>query len=285
MKIAVVAPSCQLGADIPERVTALAQKHFGAAAPDFVFHPQCFLSDGHFAGDDAARADAFVEMANDPSVNAIWHARGGYGANRVAETIIARLGPAAREKAYVGYSDAGFLLAGLYRNSIGRVAHGPMPADLNRSGGEDAVLRSLAWLVDPARATVFKAPAPASGLNLSPPLTGTQHKVAAFNLTVFSHLLGTSLEPDLTDHILMLEDVSEHMYRIDRALFHVTSNPAVRQVAGIMLGRCDPIPDNDPDFGADEEAVVKHWCDRANIPYLGRADIGHDADNKVVPFG
>jgi muramoyltetrapeptide carboxypeptidase len=285
MKIGVVAPSCQLDAAIPDRLITLAAAHFGAAAPDIVFHRQCFLADGHFAGPDAARADAFVEMANDPDIDAIWCARGGYGANRVAPNILARLGEAARAKAYLGYSDAGFLLAGLYARDIGRVAHGPMPADLNREGGDAAVLRALSWLVDTAAASVFEPAQVPTGINLVPPLTSQRRKCAAFNLTVFSQLLGTSLEPDLTDHILMLEEVAEYMYRIDRSLFHVTSNPNVRQVAGIMLGRCSAIPENDPDFVMDEEQVVRHWCGVSGIPYLGRADIGHDVDNKVVAFG
>ena len=110
-------------------------------------------------------------------------------------------------------------------------------------------------------------------------------KAAAFNLTVLSQLLGTPLQPDLTGHVLMLEEVWEYMYRIDRSLFHVTSNPAIRQVAGLRLGRCTEVPDNDPDFGQTEEEVVRYWCDRSGIPFLGRADIGHDVDNKVVPFG
>ena len=95
-------------------------------------------------------------------------------------------------------------------------------------------------------------------------------------MTVFSQLLGTPLEPDLSGHVLMLEDVSEYMYRIDRALFHITSQDSVRRVAGIRLGRCSDVPENDPDFGETEEDIVRHWCGRANIPYLGRADIGHD---------
>ena len=38
-------------------------------------------------------------------------------------------------------------------------------------------------------------------------------------------------------------------------------------------------------FGQDEEAVVRYWCGRSGIPWLGRADIGHDVDNRIVPFG
>jgi muramoyltetrapeptide carboxypeptidase len=283
MRIGIVAPSCSLDATIPDRLKALAGASLGKAAPEFVVHPQCFLSEGHFAGPDKARIDALVETANDPSIDAIWFARGGYGACRVAEPAIRAMGPAARDKLYLGYSDAGFLLAGLYAHGIGRVAHGPMPADLNRQGGEAAALRGLDWLLDPDAVAIPTQTS--SQIHLAPPLTGARDKCAAFNLTVFSQLLGTPLQPDLTDHILMIEEIGEYMYRIDRSLFHVTSNPAVRRVAGIRLGRCSDIPENDPDFVLNEEEIVRHWCAVSGIPWLGRADIGHDAANTVVPFG
>jgi muramoyltetrapeptide carboxypeptidase len=283
MKIGIVAPSCRLERAIVDQLGALAAARFPGVS--LVFDPQCHFSDGHFAGPDDARIAAFVAMANDPAIDAIWFARGGYGSNRVAIAALPQLGDAARRKAYLGYSDAGFMLAGLYARGIGRVAHGPMPADIKREGGEEAVLRSLAWLVDPAGAARFEPPYRSGGLNLSPPLTGTRHKLAAFNLTVFASLLGTPLEPDLSDHVLMLEEVSEYMYRIDRTLFQITATLSVRQVAGLMLGRCLLVPDNDPDFMLNEEQIVEHYCGVSGIRYLGRADIGHDAENKVVPFG
>jgi muramoyltetrapeptide carboxypeptidase len=79
--------------------------------------------------------------------------------------------------------------------------------------------------------------------------------------------------------------VSEHHYRIDRLMFHVTSNPGIRKVARIRLGRASDIPENDPDFGHDEQAIVAHWCERAGIAMGRPADIGHDSANMVVPFG
>ena len=266
MRIGIVAPSCRLEEAVAAQLSAVVRAAYGADAPELVIHPQCFLSAGHFAGPDAARADAFVEFANDATIDAIWFARGGYGACRMVDLALPRLASAASDKAYLGYSDAGFLLAGLYAHGFGRVAHGPMPTDLKREGGTAAVLRSLGWLMNPVAA--------ASG-----------PKQAAFNLTVLSQLLGTSIQPDLADHVLMIEDIGEYMYRLDRSLFHVTSNPGIRQVAGLMLGRCSDIPANDPDFVLTEEEVVRHWCRHAGIAYLGRADIGHDADNQVVPFG
>jgi muramoyltetrapeptide carboxypeptidase len=254
-----------------EKVRTVAREKFGDTI-ELVFHPQCFFSWGHFAGEDAARADAFVEVANDPTFHALWWARGGYGANRVAHSVLPRLTETARNKLYLGYSDAGFLLAGLYNAGL-RVAHGPVARDMERAGGQAASERALRFLAGQSQRDDFE------------PTVFGEHPCAAFNLTILSHLIGTPLEPDLADHVLLLEDVSEPMYAVDRALFHITSNANVRRVAGLKLGRVSDVPPNDPDFAQTEVQVMRHWCEASRIPYLGRADIGHDVDNKIVPFG
>ena len=269
MRIGIVAPSTPITREIADRVRAIAAAH--RPEVELVFHPQCFAAHNHFAGTDAERAEAFAAVANDPAYDALWFARGGYGSCRIAEEVLTRLGGAARAKAYLGYSDAGYLLAGLYAAGFGRVAHGPMTGDVRREGGEQAIVRALDWFCGD-RTTLEPHVAP-----------GARH--AAFNITVLSQLLGTPLQPDLAGHVLMLEDVSEYAYRTDRSLFHITSNPGIRAVAGIRLGRCSEVPVNDPDFGETDEQIVRHWCARSGIAYLGRADIGHDAGNKVVPFG
>lgn len=270
LKVGIVAPATRLERPLAERVKALAAVRHPEI--ELHVHPQCHLSSGHFAGDDAARIAAFVEIANDASFDAVWFARGGYGSCRIAQAALAKLNGDARRKIYLGYSDAGFLLAALYARGFRNVAHGPMPADIARPGGEVAVARALAWL---AR----------RGADALEPSAAASGKAAAFNMMTFSQLIGTPLQPDLTGHVLMLEEVSEHMYRIDRTLFHITGNPSVRRVAGIRLGRCSAIPPNEPDFGQTEVEIAEHWCSVSGIPYLGRADIGHDADNKIVPFG
>lgn len=272
VRVAVVAPSRAITAAHADALTAIAAAHPLAARLDLRIHPQCFESSGHFAGADATRLAALVEVANDPDVDAVWFARGGYGAGRIASEAIRLMGPAAKAKQYLGYSDSGFLLAGLYRAGFAHVAHGPMLGDCMRAHGAQAVARALTFLagedggIEP---TVLKAPAP----------------VAAFNLTVLSHLLGTDLEPALAGHVLYLEDVDEHHYRIDRALCQIMSQPWAKQLAGLRLGRCAPIPENDIPFGRTEEEIAKDWCARTGVPYLGRADIGHDAGNAIVPFG
>lgn len=267
-----MAPGTRIDASIPDQVKSLASRLYPDAPPEIEFHPQCFLSAGHFAGDDAARAAAFLDIANDESFDALWFGRGGYGSCRFAEDVLPRLTPAARDKLYLGYSDAGTLLAGLYKAGFPRLAHGPMPIDISRAGGAAAVERALAYMIEDS----------AEALE---PHVGTEGPAVAFNIIILGHLIGTPLLPDLAGHVLMLEEISEYMYRIDRDLCQVTAIPEIRQAAGIRLGRCNGIPENDPDFVLTEEEVARHWCQVSGIPYLGRADIGHDAENKVVPFG
>jgi muramoyltetrapeptide carboxypeptidase len=215
---------------------------------------------------------AFVDLANDPAFDAIWFVRGGYGACRIAEDAVAQLKPTARDKLYMGYSDAGNMLGCLTRAGIGRVVHGPMPADIRREGGAAAVTRALDWMVnaDPAA--------------LEPHIqAGSAY--AAFNLMTLAMMAGTPLMPDLKGHVLMVEEVSEYLYGYDRAFFHVTSHMAGAGLAGLRLGRVSDIPENDRPFGESAECIAQGWCRKSGIPYLGRADIGHDADNKIVPIG
>jgi muramoyltetrapeptide carboxypeptidase len=271
-KIGVVAPASRMSPEVAVRVPALAKSLYPDRTPEIFFHPQCFASHGHFAGDDETRTRAFLDIANDESYDAVWVARGGYGSCRVAEAVMSGLKETARRKVYVGYSDAGMLLAALYRAGFDSVAHGPVAQDILRDGGDAAVGRALAWIVD--RSPEALEPTVRSG-----------KKSVAFNMTVLSQLLATPLQPDLGGHVLMLEEVGEAMYRIDRSLFHITSNAEIRRVSGIMLGRCSAITPNEPDFGMNEEEITRYWCQRARIPWLGRADIGHDINNKIVPFG
>ena len=265
-RIAVTCPGKPLREERADRVRALAEAEF----PDveLVFHPQCFERTGHFAGDDATRRDAFVEVANDPAVDAVWFGMGGYGACRIAGDAMERLDDAAHRKTYLGYSDAGVMLAALYRWNIGHKVHGPLVGDIKREGGDDAVRRVLRYLS--GKPVELEA-----GLDDRP--------TVAFNLMTLAMLVGTDLMPSLEGHIVLVEEVAEHLYAVDRLFFHITQN--LNDVAGLRLGRVSAVPKNDRPFGSNAEEIARDWCGRSGIPYLGRADIGHDAANALVPFG
>ena len=264
-RIAICAPSTPITRELAERVTALAAEF---PSLELRFHEQCFEQAGHFAGPDTTRLGAFLECANDPAVDAVWFARGGYGANRIAAEAMARLGDAARGKTFLGYSDAGYLLGALYRERTGCPVHGPMPVDLRREGGEAAVRRALAWFAG-------------DGSGIEPGLG--EEPVAAFNLITLAMLCGTELMPEISRHVVLVEEVAEHLYAVDRLFFHITQH--LRGIAGIRLGRISEVPENDRPFGAEPEQIAQFWCERVGIPFLGSADIGHDHANRIVPFG
>lgn len=238
---------------------------------DLVFHPQITDIDGHFAGSDFARAAAFVDYANDPAIDAIWFYRGGYGSNRILQLAMPELKAPARTKKYCGYSDMGFLLGALYARRIGHPAHGPMVSDIHRDGGEETVARSLDWLVRDNRA------------GFEPGLGGKPS--VAFNLAILASLIGTQWMPDLTDHVVIVEEVSEPMYNIDRLLFTIANATQLKGIAGLRLGAVTNVQENDPPFGETLDYMMIRWSRDMGVPYLGRARIGHTQDNHVVPFG
>ena len=124
-----------------------------------------------------------------------------------------------------------------------------MPQAVLRDGGEAAIMRALDWLVrrDPSA--------------LEP---GLQGPAFAFNLTVLSCLLGTPLEPDLSGAELLIEEVNEQHYRIDRLMFHVTASANVRTAVRIRLGRVADVPANEPDFGHDEHRLSRIGAPRGH---------------------
>ena len=289
-RIGIVAPSVYIFPRHYERTNAMVAAHF----PDveLVWHPQVFArspdemsgnngfvwSDtetvpdpamhGHFAGSDEQRTAAFVEMANREDIDAIWFARGGYGAGRIAPDVLPRLGPAARNKTYMGYSDASYMLALLYRAGFPHLCHGPMVVD----GSEEARMRAVAWLArkDPR--------------SLEPGLKVGERYVA-FNLISAAMMVGTPLWPDVTGHVLMVEEVGEYLYAVDRCFFALTSALWRNAPSEIRLGQVSDTRENDRPFGKDEVGIAQDWCQRSNIRYGGRCEIGHYAGNKIVPFG
>lgn len=266
-RIAVCAPATPITREHADAAQKLVADEFSEHS--ISFHDQCFAQAGHFAGDDLVRLGALLDCANDPNVDVVWFARGGYGSNRIAEAAIAQMNKSARSKTFVGFSDMGYLLAALYRNGIGQPVHGSMPVSAKSESGREAVRRVLRWL---------------GGDNsvLEPSLDG-QTPAVAFNLITLAMLTNTPMMPDLTGHVVMVEEVSEHLYSIDRLFFHLANT--LPRIAGLRLGAISDVPENHVEFGQDAEEIARFWCARAGFPYLGTAQIGHTAENRIVPFG
>lgn len=231
--------------------------------------------DAIFAGTDDERLEALHELADDPSLGAIVFARGGHGLLRLLPRIDwGRLGRIRR--AWVGYSDVTpFLLALAVRERL-VTFHGPMvAADLARGLSDIEAASFLAALEG------RPSPVPVEGFLRAGRARGV---VVAGCLSLFSNCVGTRWMPSLRGALLVLEDVGEPLYRVDRMLTHLALSGSLKGVSGFAFGHLD---------GSDTEGWTASWL-AARALELGRADgvpiahglpIGHNTPNLTLAVG
>lgn len=229
---------------------------------------------GYLAGDDERRAAELAELVEDPDIQAILCARGGYGASR----IIGRLDPArfrAARKPLVGYSDVTTLLLWQRRRAGLMGIHGPM---LERSEPlAPDVVSSLSRALTGAGTPAPLVGRPMRGGWAEGRLTG-----GSLSLTVAS--LGTPWEVDTRGAILMLEDITEPPYRIDRMLQQLLAAGKLASVVGVGVGvmrDCDDgrYPDR------DLECVLRDALEPLGVPVVVDMPFGHGPCNLAWPHG
>jgi muramoyltetrapeptide carboxypeptidase len=231
---------------------------------------------GYLAGDDARRASELGELICDPGVDAIVCARGGYGTPRILDRLDAAAFRAAR-KPLVGYSDITALLL-WQRRCAGLVGfHGPM---LERGGDVDPVaLRVLLEALAGARSAEGRVwtGRPLGGGRASGRLVGG-------NLVLVVASLGTPWEVDTRGAILLVEDVNEPPYRIDRLLQQLRGAGKLANLAGIGMGAFTGCADERyPETSAED--VMAEIARAHGIPLVSELPFGHTLRNLAWPIG
>jgi muramoyltetrapeptide carboxypeptidase len=227
----------------------------------------------YLAGDDARRLDEWREAVADPEARAIFCARGGYGTMRLLPSI----DPAslvAAPKLLVGFSDVTALHAVLNRAGLATV-HGPVLTQLGRAPAE-AVAHLAAVLTGgprPDGAGLTGSATLRPGRAVGPVLGGS--------LSLLAHLCGTPFLPSFAGAILLLEDVDERPYRLDRYLTQLGLSGALRGVAAVALGQFTSC-DAQGVAGAD---VVREWAVGLGVPAIDGLPVGHEDSNHAVPLG
>lgn len=234
-------------------------------------------SDGYFAGRDEARLADLNRAAADESVDMIWCIRGGYGAMRLLDGIdYAAL--RARPRPLVGFSDITALHAAIGPRADLVTFHGPTArgelTDFSRRSleraltGEDPFSRH-----ESARMrTLF--PGCATG------------RLVGGNLALLTALCGTPYAPDYDGAILVLEDVNEAVYRIDRMLVQLRLGGALGRCAGIVFGAFTAAPEEETGGGARRlEDVLAETARALRIPCVSDAPVGHIPEQWTVPLG
>ena len=228
---------------------------------------------GYLAGDDQARrGDLLPEGPSTPALRACL--RGGWGAARLLE------GPLNLDDGWLlGFSDVTSLLwAQLAQGRRGAI-HGPL---LTTLGTEPT------WSQDRLRALLFGEPLPP--LEATGWISGqAEGPLVVGNLTVATHLLGTPHWPDLNGAVLILEDVGEAPYRLDRLLTHWRLAGVLQQLAAIGFGNfqdCEDTATDGPEIPTfSVEDVLRERTADLGIPVIAGLPVGHAPGNAALPLG
>lgn len=249
--------------------------------------PGALSRDGYLAGDDDRRADALNACLRDPDVRAVILARGGYGLMRILHLLdddALRRDP----KLLVGFSDATVLLAWARRQANLRCIHGPMAAQLGELPDAD-----IEWLFRLMEDPEPAGPVPASLQPIAPPMAlesarsidPVEGLLEGGNLCLLSHLQGTPYSPDFTDCVLLLEEVGERPYRVDRDLTHLGLAGAFDQLAAVVLGDITGCEETLHPDHPGPLAVIRERLERYNVIAAQGLPSGHGARNLAIPLG
>jgi muramoyltetrapeptide carboxypeptidase len=236
-----------------------------------------YKKERYLAGDDRSRADDLMNMFMDPDVDAIFVARGGYGSARLLDLLDF---DTIRENAklLVGFSDTTALQLGLFAR-IKMVTYSGLTlcGDVTETGFEAYTEQAL-WEA-------------LGGEEISPVENLQTLKAGDFEgtllggcLSLVVSLLGTSYLPDLAGTVLVLEDVNEPFYRIDRMLNQLRMAGSLEHVAGLILGSFEGYEPEGEDEGSLMD-VFESLAESVSCPIRYGLPYGHGVVRRVMPLG
>lgn len=243
---------------------------------------------GYLAGTDPERLADLNSALSDPSLDAIWCLRGGYGTPRLLARV-AYQAVADHPKIVIGFSDITALLHALNQLAGMVTFHGPVARETLSPFTREAMARVVAES-DPA-GVLPSAPASDDAL------VGTDGRIVTVrggtaegplfggNLSMMCHLLGTPYLPTLDGALLFLEEVGEDLYAVDRSLMQLRHTGILERLAGIIIGHFTDMRRATPSGALGFEEVLETHLGTLGIPVAFGFPIGHVADQWTLPLG
>ena len=270
--MALVAPAGPLR---NEGELARAVENVRSFAWEPVVFPHALARDGYFAGTDEQRASDFNAALRDDAIDAIWCLRGGYGTMRILDAIDYDAA-ARRPKPVIGYSDITALHSALAVRSEIVTYHGPTARAALSSFSRESLKCALVHGGDSCgtapQARVL-VPGTAQGM------------LAGGNLALLGALVGTRFAPRFTDAILVLEDVDEAVYRVDRMMRQLLLAGLLDGVRAIVFGACTNCPEASDDGARRLDDVIGEAAKLLGVPAVCGAPVGHIDDQWTLPLG
>ncbi len=244
----------------------------------------CNSQYGYFAGTDSDRAAEVNKFFADDEVKAILCMRGGYGTARILDRLDYEM-IAKHPKQFIGYSDITALHVALGERSNLSTIHGPMLRSfmngLDKSDAQaDIFLRGLKGELYPG-----ELPLP-EGRKLETVFSGeAEGVILGGNLAVLTSMVGTPCEMKGDGVLLLLEDVDEVTYRVDRMLWQLWESGLLSRVNGILIGDMIGAEDKWEEGEFHLEEILDHYARLAGKPMIKGVPVGHGKDNVYLPLG
>jgi muramoyltetrapeptide carboxypeptidase len=240
--------------------------------------------EGYLAGSDLQRLSDLHEMFNNKNIKAIFSIRGGYGSGRLLDKIDYRL-IGNNPKIFVGYSDITALQMAFYAKTGLVTFGGPMVA-VDFHDEISPFTEEVFWRTITSDKKIGRIQNPRKEKFYLLNKGRGQGRLLGGNLSVLTSLMGTDYFPKLKDSILLLEDINEAPYRIDRMLNQLKLAKVLKQVNGVILGHFVDCYEPDPakqTFTLNE--VIMEYFQNSKLPVLYNVKHGHIKENITIPFG
>ena len=274
--VAIVAPSGILKNRNDEVGRALAL--LDSLGLNAVIGRHVFKQADHFAGTDAERCEDFQMALDDPSISAIWCARGGYGTVRILDKLDYTKFKE-HPKWIIGYSDITAL-----HNQVHNEGYQSIHALMCVSLTED--INDIKETVDTFAAAIFGNPVnytlKGSAFNkvgeVSGPLVGG-------NLTMLHTMLGSETSIDTSGKILFIEEIGEYKYHIDRMLQSLKRAGYFDNCEGVIVGDMSKLRKNTTLWGTSVEELIVDALSEFDFPIAFNMPAGHEKDNRAMVLG
>lgn len=237
-----------------------------------------FSQDNHFAGTDAERCEDFQKAMDNPSVKAIWAARGGYGTVRILDKLdYTQLKKS--PKWLIGYSDITALHNDFHNHGFETI-HGMMATSLTADGkGLDQTIATFkkALFGEPLSYTLKASNYNKIGVANAPIVGG--------NLTILHTMLGSKSSLNTTDKILFIEEIGEYKYHVDRMLQSLKRAGYFDNCAGVLVGDMSKMRKNTTVWGSSIEQLILDALSEYDFPIAFNMPAGHEDDNRAMVLG
>lgn len=287
-KVGLAAPAWLISEDdLNVSIERLKQLGFEPVYSDRILGQQ-----GYFSGTDQARADDFNSMVKNPEIKAIIFVNGGYGCTRILNLLdydAIKKNP----KIIMGFSDCTALINAIYENTGLITFHGPISRTLHHSYSRQqfeniTINPTYRYVIESSNDDLYKSDGNKTFERYTITSGKAQGKLIGGNLTLICSMIGTPYQLDLQDKIVMIEDIGEEPYRIDRMLTQLISSGELSKVAGIAFGICKGCDKSDKSIAPNSftlKQVIEERIKPLNIPAVYGLSFGHNENNFTFPIG